>query len=89
MSDVTLQIDTNLKLKIQQQNAVLKFYNVLSGGGSIDLAALTALLVQYPICKNQEIARGAPFNLDTDDIFWYSLDTDEGIPYTLARVRPL
>ena len=46
MSDVTLQIDTNLKLKIQQQNAVLKFYNVLSGGGSIDLAALTALLVQ-------------------------------------------
>jgi len=89
MSDVTLQIDTNLKLKIQQQNAVLKFYNVLSGGGSIDLAALTALLVQYPICKNQDIARGAPFNLDTDDIFWYSLDTDEGIPYTLARVRPL
>ena len=89
MSDVKLQIDTNLKLKIQQQNAVLKFYNVLSGGGSIDLAALTALLVQYPICKNQDIARGAPFNLDTDDIFWYSLDTDEGIPYTLARVRPL
>ena len=89
MSDVTLQIDTNLKLKIQQQNAVLKFYNVLSGGGSIDLAALTALLVQYPICKNQDIARGAPFNLDTDDIFWYPLDTDEGIPYTLARVRPL
>ena len=89
MSDITLQIDTNLKLKIQQQNAVLKFYNVLSGGGSIDLAALTALLVQYPICKNQDIARGAPFNLDTDDIFWYSLDTDEGIPYTLARVRPL
>ena len=89
MNDVTLQIDTNLKLKIQQQNAVLKFYNVLSGGGSIDLAALTALLVQYPICKNQDIARGAPFNLDTDDIFWYSLDTDEGIPYTLARVRPL
>jgi len=89
MSDVTLQIDTNLKLKIQQQNAVLKFYNVLSGGGSIDLAALTALLVQYPICKNQDIARGAPFNLDTDDIFWYSLDSDEGIPYTLARVRPL
>ena len=89
MSDITLQIDTNLKLKIQQQNAVLKFYNVLSGGGSIDLAALTALLVQYPICKNQDIARGAPFNLDTDDIFWYSLDSDEGIPYTLARVRPL
>jgi len=89
MNDVTLQIDTNLKLKIQQQNAVLKFYNVLSGGGSIDLAALTALLVQYPICKNQDIARGAPFNLDTDDIFWYSLDSDEGIPYTLARVRPL
>lgn len=89
MSDITLQIDTNLKLKIQQQNAVLKFYNVLSGGVSIDLAALTALLVQYPICKNQDIARGAPFNLDTDDIFWYSLDTDEGIPYTLARVRPL
>lgn len=89
MSDVTLQIDTNLKLKIQQQNAVLKFYNVLSGGGSIDLSALTALLVQYPICKNQDIARGAPFNLDTDDIFWYSLDSDEGIPYTLARVRPL
>lgn len=89
MSDVTLQIDTNLKLKIQQQNAVLKFYNVLSGGGSIDLAALTALLVQYPICKNQDIARSAPFNLDTDDIFWYSLDSDEGIPYTLARVRPL
>ena len=89
MNDVTLQVDTNLKLKIQQQNAVLKFYNVLSGGGSIDLAALTALLVQYPICKNQDIARGAPFNLDTDDIFWYSLDTDEGIPYTLARVRPL
>ena len=89
MNDVTLQVDTNLKLKIQQQNVVLKFYNVLSGGGSIDLAALTALLVQYPICKNQDIARGAPFNLDTDDIFWYSLDTDEGIPYTLARVRPL
>ena len=89
MSDITLQIDTNLKLKIQQQNAVLKFYNVMSGGGSIDLAALTALLVQYPICKNQDIARGAPFNLDTDDIFWYSLDSDEGIPYTLARVRPL
>jgi hypothetical protein len=89
MSDVTLQIDTNLKLKIQQQNAVLKFYNVLSGGGSIDLSALTALLVQYPICKNQDIARAAPFNLDTDDLFWYSLDTDEGIPYTLARVRPL
>jgi len=89
MNDVTLQVDTNLKLKIQQQNAVLKFYNVLSGGGSIDLAALTALLVQYPICKNQDIARGAPFNLDTDDIFWYSLDSDEGIPYTLARVRPL
>ena len=84
MNDVTLQVDTNLKLKIQQQNAVLKFYNVLSGGGSIDLAALTALLVQYPICKNQDIARGAPFNLDTDDIFWYSLDTDAGIPYTLA-----
>ena len=76
MSDVTLQIDTNLKLKIQQQNAVLKFYNVLSGGGSIDLAALTALLVQYPICKNQDIARGAPFNLDTDHIFWYSLDSN-------------
>ena len=89
MNDVTLQVDTNLKLKIQQQNAVLKFYNVLSGGGSIDLTALTALLVQYPICKNQDIARGSPFNLDTDDIFWYSLDSDEGIPYTLARVRPL
>jgi len=88
MSDVTLQIDTNLKLKIQQQNAVLKFYNVLSGGGSIDLSALTALLVQYPICDNQEDARDN-FGLVEDDIFWYSLNTDEGVPYTLARVRPL
>ena len=88
MSDITLQIDTNLKLKIQQQNAVLKFYNVLSGGGSIDLSALTALLVQYPICDNQEDARDN-FGLVEDDIFWYSLNTDEGVPYTLARVRPL
>ena len=88
MSDVTLQIDTNLKLKIQQQNAVLKVYNVLSGGGSIDLSALTALLVQYPICDNQEDARDN-FGLVEDDIFWYSLNTDEGVPYTLARVRPL
>lgn len=45
-------------------------------------------LLDYPICDNQADAR-ENFNLDTDDIFWYSLDTDEGVPYTLARVRPI
>lgn len=80
----------NIKHNIAQPKFECKIQGVvIQGGGSIDLAALTALLVQYPICKNQDIARGAPFNLDTDDIFWYSLDSDEGIPYTLARVRPL
>lgn len=45
-------------------------------------------LLDYPICDNQTDAR-ENFNLDTDAIFWYSLDTDEGVPYTLARVRPI
>lgn len=45
-------------------------------------------LITYPICDNQTDARDN-FNLETDDFFWYSIDTDEGIPYTLARVRPI
>lgn len=45
-------------------------------------------LLQLPICDNQDDAR-TNFNLTTDDLFWYSLDTDEGVPYTLARVRPI
>lgn len=45
-------------------------------------------LLSLPICENQDDAR-TNFNLTTDDLFWYSLDTDEGVPYTLARVRPI
>ena len=39
MSDVILKIDNDLKLKIVQQNVVLKFYNVITVTNSFDYDA--------------------------------------------------
>lgn len=62
-------------------------------GGSIDLAALTALLNQYPAWPNDTEARKPAIDggggLTTGDLYWYSEDTDTGIYDTLKRVSPL
>ena len=39
MSDVILKIDNDLKLKIVQQNVVLKFYNVITVANAFDYDA--------------------------------------------------
>lgn len=47
MSDVTLKIDNDLKLRIVQQYVVLKFYNVMSVGNAFDYDAYYNSLPAY------------------------------------------
>ena len=47
MSDITLKINSDLKLKIVQQNVVLKFYNVMSVGNAFDYDAYYNSLPAY------------------------------------------
>jgi len=47
MSDVILKIDNDLKLRIVQQNVVLKFYNVITITNTFDYAAYLASLGEY------------------------------------------
>jgi len=47
MSDVILKIDNDLKLRIVQQNVVLKFYNVITVTNTFDYAAYLASLDEY------------------------------------------
>lgn len=47
MSDVTLKIDNDLKLRIVQQNVVLKFYNVMNVGSAFDYDAYYNSLEPY------------------------------------------
>ena len=47
MSDVILKIDNDLKLKIVQQNVVLKFYNVITVANTFDYDAYYNSLSPY------------------------------------------
>ncbi len=47
MSDVILKIDNDLKLKIVQQNVVLKFYNVITITNAFDYDAYYNSLSPY------------------------------------------
>lgn len=47
MSDVILKIDNDLKLKIVQQNVVLKFYNVITITNAFDYDAYYNSLDPY------------------------------------------
>ena len=47
MSDVTLKIGNDLKLRIVQQYVVLKFYNVMSVGNAFDYDAYYNSLPAY------------------------------------------
>jgi len=52
MSDVILKIDNDLKLRIVQQNVVLKFYNVITVTNTFDYAAYLASLDEYDSDEN-------------------------------------
>jgi|JI6StandDraft_1071083.scaffolds.fasta_scaffold479528_2 hypothetical protein len=78
MSDVILKIDNDLKLKIVQQNVVLKFYNVIT---------VPTIPTDFPSYANDTEARAD--GLTTNDLYWFSADTDTGIYNTLKRVSPL
>jgi hypothetical protein len=47
MSDAILKIDNNLKLKIVQQNVVLKFFNVITVTNAFDYDAYYNSLTPY------------------------------------------
>ena len=78
MSDVILKIDNDLKLKIVQQNVVLKFYNVIT---------VPTIPTDFPSYATDTEARAD--GLTTNDLYWFSADTDTGIYNTLKRVSPL
>jgi len=78
MSDVILKIDNDLKLRIVQQNVVLKFYNVIT---------VPTIPTDFPSYANDTEARAD--GLTTNDLYWFSADTDTGIYNTLKRVSPL
>lgn len=84
MSDVILKIDSDLKLKIVQQNVVLKFFNSVTIENVINVATLETLLLTLPEYANEPAAFAA---LGANKLYWISSATDTEFPYSLKKTR--
>lgn len=71
------------ELVLQSEVLVLEFPTC----PGVTLADVTAALNLYPSYANDAEARAD--GLDTNDLYWFSADTDTGIYNTLKRVSPL
>ena len=77
MSDVILTTGKDVNLTIKD-GPTLKFYDVIT---------IPTLPTDFPSYANDTEARAD--GLTTNDLYWFSADTDTGIYNTLKRVSPL
>ena len=77
MSDVILTTGKDVNLTIKD-GPTLKFYDVIT---------VPTLPTDFPSYANDTEARAD--GLTTNDLYWFSADTDTGIYNTLKRVSPL
>lgn len=77
MSDVILTTGEDVNLTIKA-GPTLKFYDVLT---------VPTIPTDFPSYANDTEARAD--GLTTNDLYWFSADTDTGIYNTLKRVSPL
>jgi hypothetical protein len=84
MSDVILKIDSDLKLRIVQQNVVLKFFNSVTIENVINVATLETLLLTLPNYLDEPTAFAA---IGVNKLFWTSNPNDVEFPYTLKKTR--
>jgi hypothetical protein len=84
MSDVILKIDSDLKLKIVQQNVVLKFFNSVTVENVINVATLETLLLTLPNYLDEPTAFAA---IGPNKLFWTSNPNDVEFPYSLKKTR--
>jgi hypothetical protein len=85
MNDVTLKIDNDLKLKIVQQNVVLKFFNSVTIENVINVSVIEELLLTLPNYPDEPTAFAA---LGVNKLFWISSATDTEFPFSLKKTRP-
>jgi hypothetical protein len=84
MSDVILKIDNDLKLKIVQQNVVLKFFNSVTIENLINVSVIETLLLTLPNYPDEPTAFTA---LGANKLYWISSATDTEFPYSLKKTR--
>lgn len=77
MSDVILTTGEDVNLTIKD-GPTLKFYDVIT---------VPNIPTNFPSYANDTEARAD--GLTTNDLYWFSADTDTGIYNTLKRVSPL
>ncbi len=77
MSDVILTTGEDVNLTIKD-GPTLKFYDVIT---------VPTIPTDFPSYANDTEARAD--GLTTNDLYWFSADTDTGIYNTLKRVSPL
>jgi hypothetical protein len=85
MSDVILKIDNDLKLKIVQQNVVLKFFDSITIENVINVSVLETLLLTLPNYLDEATAFAA---IGPNKLFWTSNPNDVEFPYSLKKTRP-
>jgi hypothetical protein len=84
MSDVILKIDNDLKLKIVQQNVVLKFFNSVTIENVINVSVIETLLLTLPNYLDEPTAFAA---IGVNKLFWTSNPNDVEFPYSLKKTR--
>jgi hypothetical protein len=85
MSDVILKIDNDLKLKIVQQNVVLKFFNSVTIENVINVSVIEALLLSLDNFIDEPTAFAT---IGPNKLFWTSgPENDVEFPYTLKKTR--
>ena len=81
---LTLKPESNLKLKIVQQNVVLKFFDSVTIENVLNVGVLETLLLTLPNYPNEAAAFAV---LGANKLYWISSDTDTEFPFSLKKTR--